>query len=74
MNRFHIINYIKVLGDAMSLRNQRKLWVLGIIYFFIISIIFFIEGSYLAWVNIFASFLYGINVFKVNKELNSEEA
>ncbi|MGU8944609.1 hypothetical protein ACV3VR_16190, partial [Clostridium perfringens] len=53
----------------MSLKNQRYLWILGVVYFFIVTIVFLIEGSYLGWLSIINSFLLGITVFKVKKNL-----
>ncbi|NGT74137.1 hypothetical protein G6Z07_14130 [Clostridium perfringens] len=53
----------------MSLKNQRYLWTLGVVYFFIVPIVFLIEGSYLGWLSIINSFLLGITVFKVKKNL-----
>lgn len=53
----------------MSLKNQRYLWILGVVYFFIVTIVSLIEGSYLGWLSIITSFLLGITVFKVKKNL-----
>ncbi|MDH5087623.1 hypothetical protein [Clostridium perfringens] len=53
----------------MSLENQRYLWILGVVYFFIVTIIFLIEGSYLKWISIINSFLLGITLFKEKKNL-----
>lgn len=52
----------------MSLKNQRILWIIGMFCFFIETIFFFFEGSYLGWISIIISFLLGVNVLKVNKE------
>ncbi|PWX44994.1 hypothetical protein CYK83_08395 [Clostridium perfringens] len=53
----------------MSLKNQRYLWILGVVYFLLVTIVFLIEGSYLGWLSIINSFLLGITVFKVKKNL-----
>lgn len=53
----------------MPLKDQRYLWILGLIYFLIVSIIFIIKGSYLGGLSIITSFLLGITVFKVKKNL-----
>lgn len=53
----------------MSLKDQRYLWILGLIYFLIVSIVFIIEGSILGWFSIITSFLLCITVFKVKKNL-----
>lgn len=55
----------------MPLKDQRYLWILGLIYFLIVSIIFIIKGSYLGWFSIINSFLLGITVFKVKKNLKN---
>lgn len=55
----------------MSLKNQRILWIIGILYFFIGAIIFFFEGSYLGWISTIISFLLGVNILKVNKEFKN---
>lgn len=53
----------------MPLKDQRYLWILGLIYFLIVSIVFIIKGSDLGWLSIITSFLLGITVFKVKKNL-----
>ena len=56
----------------MPLEDQRYLWILGLIYFLIVSIVFLIKGSYLGWLSIITSFILGITVFKVKKNLKDK--
>lgn len=53
----------------MPLKDQRYLWILGVIYFLFVTLIFLIKGSNLGWISISTSLILWINLFKVKKNL-----